>query len=112
MDGWSKLIAGALIGAVGTVYATNEEFRRQLPENARNLPPLVRRRFASAVVAAREASARRRAEILEDLETHGGEPSGRSMDHDPSIGGSETPEPRSAEDFTEPITGIEEEWRS
>ena len=91
MDGWGKLIAGAVIGAVGTVYATNEEFRKQLPEKAQNLPPVVRKRFASAVAAAREASARRRAEILRDLETHGGEPSGRGIDHDPSVPGASLP---------------------
>ncbi len=112
MDGWGKLIAGAVIGAVGTVYATNDEFRKQLPERARNLPPVVRRRFAGAVAAAREASARRRAEILEDLETHGGEPSGRSIAHDPSLGDVETTEPRLEEDLTEPIASSGEEWRS
>ena len=112
MDGWGKLVAGAVIGVVGTVYATNDEFRKQLPEKARNLPPVVRKRFASAVVAAREASARRRAEILEDLETHGGEPSGRSIDHDPSAGDVGALEPGFEEDLTEPIASREEEWRS
>ena len=72
MEGWSKVIAGALIGVAGTVYATNEEFRKRLPEAARDLPTSVRDRFADSVAAARAASAKRRAEILEDLENHGG----------------------------------------
>lgn len=118
MDGWGKLVAGAVIGVVGTVYATNEEFRRQLPEKARDLPPILRKRFATAVVAAREASARRRAEILQDLETHGGEPSGRSLVHDPSAGIEAgvpitedpiTEEPEITEDLTEPIPSNNEE---
>ena len=72
MEGWSKVIAGALIGVAGTVYATNEEFRKRLPETARDLPGAVRNRFTNSVAAAREASARRRAEILKELENHGG----------------------------------------
>lgn len=65
-------MAGAVLGVVGTVYATNEEFRKQLPKNARDLPVAVRRRFDEAVSAAREASSSRRQEILRDLEVHGG----------------------------------------
>lgn len=72
MAGWGKLVAGAVLGVAGTVYATNEELRKQLPKTARDLPENVRRRFGSAVVAAREASAERRAEILHSLEEHGG----------------------------------------
>jgi cation transport regulator ChaB len=56
----------------GTVYATNEEVRKNLPKAARDLPDNVRRRYQSAVSAAREASNRRREEILRDLESHGG----------------------------------------
>lgn len=72
MDGWGKILTGAVLGVVGTVYATNEEFRKQLPKNARDLPTAVRRRFDEAVSAAREASSSRRREILRDLEDHGG----------------------------------------
>lgn len=73
MAGWGKLIAGAVIGVAGTVYATNEEVRKQLPKTVRDLPDSVRRRFDSAVSAAREASRKRRQEILRDLEAHGGD---------------------------------------
>jgi hypothetical protein len=77
MPGWGKLVGGAVLGAVGALYATNEEFRRQLPERARDLPLAVQRRFAAARAAAREASERRRAEILRELEAHGGDHVGR-----------------------------------
>jgi uncharacterized membrane protein YccC len=70
VEGWGKVVAGVVIGVAGTVYATNEELRRQLPKTARDLPDNVRRRFESAVSAAREASSRRREEILRDLERH------------------------------------------
>ncbi len=70
MPGWGKLVAGALIGVAGTVYATNEEFRKHLPKTARELPRTVRHRFTSAVSAAREASSSRREEILRELEEH------------------------------------------
>ena len=73
MAGWGKLVAGTILGVAGTVYATNEEVRKQLPKAARNLPDSVRRRFESAVAAAREASTSRREEILRDLEAHGDE---------------------------------------
>ena len=72
MPGWGKLVAGAILGAAGAVYATNEELRKQLPKAARDLPVAVRRRFEAATEAGREASARRRAEILRELESHGG----------------------------------------
>ena len=70
MEGWGKIVAGVVIGVAGTVYATNEELRKQLPKTARDLPDNVRQRFESAVSAAREASSRRREEILRDLERH------------------------------------------
>ena len=77
MAGWGKLIAGAVIGAAGAIYATNEELRKELPGAARDLPETVRRRFQAATAAAREASALRRAEILKELEAHGADQSGR-----------------------------------
>jgi uncharacterized membrane protein YccC len=70
VDGWGKIVAGVVIGVAGTVYATNEELRKQLPKAARELPDNVRQRFESAVSAAREASSKRREEILRDLERH------------------------------------------
>jgi hypothetical protein len=70
--GWGRVVAGVVIGVAGTIYATNEDVRKNLPKAARDLPDTVRRRYRSAVVAAREASAKRREEILHDLEEHGG----------------------------------------
>jgi uncharacterized membrane protein YccC len=70
VEGWGKIVAGVVIGVAGTVYATNESLRKQLPKSARDLPDNVRQRFESAVSAAREASLERRAEILRDLERH------------------------------------------
>ena len=70
MEGWSKVVAGVVIGVAGTIYATNEELRKHLPQSARRLPDNVRRRFENAVSAAREASTRRREEILRDLAEH------------------------------------------
>ena len=72
MAGWGRVVAGAILGVAGTIYATNEEARKNLPKTARDLPVQVRRRFRSAVDAAREASSTRRDEILRDLEDHGG----------------------------------------
>ena len=72
MAGWGRVVAGVVLGVAGTVYATNEEVRKNLPKAARDLPENVRRRYQSAVFAAREASRRRREEILRDLEAHGG----------------------------------------
>jgi hypothetical protein len=69
---WGRVVAGVVIGVAGTIYATNEDVRKNLPKAARDLPDNVRRRYRSAVAAAREASARRREEILHDLEEHGG----------------------------------------
>ena len=77
MDGWGKVLAGVVIGVAGTVYATNEDLRKRLPETARDLPDNVRRRFDSAVSAAREASSRRREEILRDLQEHDAAHAGR-----------------------------------
>ena len=77
MPGWGKLVGGAVLGAVGALYATNKEFRRQLPERARDLPLALQKRFTAARAAAREASERRRAEILRELEAHAGDHAGR-----------------------------------
>jgi hypothetical protein len=70
VEGWGKIVTGVVIGVAGAVYATNEDLRKQLPKAARDLPDNVRRRFESAVSAAREASSKRREEILRDLERH------------------------------------------
>ncbi len=83
MPGWGKLVTGVVLGAMGALYATNEEFRKALPEKARGLPVTVRRRFEAATAAAREASALRRAEILRELETHGGNHAGRRLPEAP-----------------------------
>ena len=72
MASWGRVVAGVVIGVAGTLYATNEDVRKHLPKAARELPENVRRRYKSAVSAAREASERRRQEILHDLEEHGG----------------------------------------
>lgn len=85
MAGWGKLVAGVVLGVAGTVYATNEELRERLPGAAKDLPETVRQRYRDAVSAAREASSKRRKEILRDLEehdvkdyaTHGGSADGR-----------------------------------
>lgn len=85
MAGWGKLVVGALLGAAGTVYATNEEVRKQLPKAAQDLPDTVRRRFERAVTAAREGASSRRAEILRDLGEHGGgDHEDRGVQADPS----------------------------
>jgi hypothetical protein len=78
MPGWKRMVVGAALGAAGALYATNEEFRKALPGKARDLPVASRRRFEAATTAAREASALRRAEILRELEAHGGGHAGRS----------------------------------
>jgi uncharacterized membrane protein YccC len=80
-------VAGVVIGVAGTIYATNEEARNNLPKAARDLPDNIRRRYRSAVAAAREASARRREEILHDLEEHGGgNHAARGIRPDPDAG--------------------------
>jgi uncharacterized membrane protein YccC len=78
VDGWGKVLAGVVIGVAGAVYATNEDLRKRLPKTARDLPDNVRRRFDSAVSAAREASSRRREEILRDLQEHDAAHAGRA----------------------------------
>jgi len=70
VEGWGKIVAGVVLGIAGTIYATNEDARKRLPRSARDLPENVRQRFESAVSAAREASTRRREEILRDLAAH------------------------------------------
>lgn len=80
MEGWKKLVAGALIGVAGTVYATDEEARRSLPRTARDLPDNLRRRFKGAVSAGRTASSEKRLEILRDLEDHGGNGGGSGVE--------------------------------
>jgi hypothetical protein len=112
MAGWGKLVAGAILGVAGTVYATNEEVRKQLPKAAQDLPEIVRRRYRSAVSAAREASSSRRAEILRDLEEHGGgEHAARGVEPDPYEDGQKdrpSPGPLYDED-TRPIDLAKEE---
>ena len=81
-------MAGVVIGVAGTIYATNEDVRKNLPKAARDLPDNVRRRYRRSVSAAREASARRREEILHDLEEHGGgNHAARGVQPDPGAGG-------------------------
>lgn len=104
MEGWSKVVAGVVLGVAGTVYATNKNVRKRLPANARDLPENVRRRFESAVSAAREASSRRRDEILRDLEAHDAAHSG-ARDVRPVAEPAEEP---AAEPATEPTVGVEQ----
>ena len=97
MASWGRVVAGVVIGVAGTIYATNEDVRKNLPKAARELPDSVRRRYRSAVAAAREASARRREEILHDLEEHGGgNPAARGVKPDPDA--KDAPMIRSDED--------------
>ncbi len=93
MDGWTKIAAGVALGVAGTIYATNKEIREKLPGAARDLPENVRRRFESAVSAAREASESRREEILRNLEAH-------AANHPPARG--KRPTEESADDETHP----------
>ena len=91
MASWGRVVTGVVIGVAGTIYATNEAVRKNLPKAARDLPDNLRRRYRSAVAAAREASARRREEILHDLEEHGGgNQAARGVQADP---GARTAEP-------------------
>src|SRR5918994_1958682 len=53
-----------------TTAVITKGVRRHLPKSARDLPDNVRQRFENAVSAAREASTRRREEILRDLAAH------------------------------------------
>ena len=115
MAGWGKLVAGAVIGVAGTIYATNEEVRKQLPKSARDLPDNVRRRFESAVAAAREGSSSRRAEILRDLQHGGSDDAGQTPAPETEVGpteaGSLPPPARGPlhEDDTRPIPFPNEE---
>jgi hypothetical protein len=70
MNTWGKVAAGVILGVAGTIYATSEEARKNLPKTARDLPANVRRRYETAVSAAREASSSRKEEILRDLQQH------------------------------------------
>ena len=102
MASWGRVVAGVVIGVAGTIYATNEEVRKNLPKTARDLPDNVRRRYESAVSAAREASARRREEILRDLEGHGGgHHAARGAPPDPDAGSVVQEETVSTEETTE-----------
>lgn len=85
MAGWSKLVAGAIIGAAGTLYATNKEFRRRLPGEARNFPETVRRRYETAVEVAKESSAAKKTEILQKLREHEERPARRPMTDVPEM---------------------------
>ena len=115
MAGWGKLVTGAVIGVAGTIYATNEEVRKQLPKSARDLPDNVRRRFESAVAAAREGSSSRRAEILRDLQHGGSENPDKTSAPETEVGpteaGSLPPQARGPlhEDDTRPIPFPNEE---
>jgi hypothetical protein len=83
VNNWTKVAAGIVVGIAGTVYATNEEARKNLPRGARDLPENVRRRYKNAVSAAREASSRRREEILRDLKEHDRSHAGRVPQPEP-----------------------------
>lgn len=107
MDGWKKLVAGALLGVAGTIYATDEEARRNLPRAARDLPDNVRRRFKDAVSAGRVASSQKRQEILRDLEGHGG----GDVSHRPRRDGVD-PEPRAEPRMESRPEPLSEEPRS
>ena len=107
MASWARVVAGVVIGVAGTIYATNEDVRKKLPAAARDLPDNVRNRYKRAVSAAREASVRRREEILHDLEEHGGgHHAARGAPPDPdagevSHGPPEEPTTQISEDVTE-----------
>ena len=79
MNTWGKVAAGVILGVAGTIYATSEEARKNLPKTARDLPTNVRRRYESAVSAAREASSSRKEEILRELERHDRAHSGQAI---------------------------------
>jgi uncharacterized membrane protein YccC len=117
VEGWGKIVAGVVIGVAGTVYATNEELRQQLPRAARDLPENFRQRFESAVSAAREAASKRREEILRDLERHEASHTARVARLVPERGpktDAVEPAPREAipkADEREAMQGVEEESR-
>jgi uncharacterized membrane protein YccC len=101
VEGWGKIVAGVVIGVAGTVYATNEELRKHLPKATRDLPDNVRQRFESAVSAAREASSRRREEILRDLERHDAAHTGRAARSVPGADAAPTPPEEATENTGE-----------
>jgi len=70
MNTWGKVAAGVILGVTGTIYATSEEARKNLPKTARDLPANLRRRYENAKLAAREASSSRKEEILRELQQH------------------------------------------
>jgi cation transport regulator ChaB len=104
VEGWGKIVMGVVIGVAGTVYATNEDLRKQLPKAAHDLPDNVRQRFESAVAAAREASSRRREEILRELEIHDAAHAGRVARSAPGADVAPTP-PEEATQSTEEESG-------
>ncbi len=79
MNTWGKVAAGVILGVAGTIYATSEEARKNLPKTARDLPANVRRRYEKAVSAAREASSSRKEEILRELQQHDRAHSGQAV---------------------------------
>jgi hypothetical protein len=79
MNTWGKVAAGVVLGVAGTIYATSEEARKNLPKTARDLPANVRRRYEKAVFAAREASSSRKQEILRELQQHDRAHSGQAV---------------------------------
>ena len=79
MNTWGKVAAGVVLGVAGTIYATSEEARKNLPKTARDLPANVRRRYEKAVSAAREASSSRKEEILRELQQHDRAHSGQTV---------------------------------
>lgn len=93
MSTWGKVAAGVVLGVAGTIYATSEEARKNLPKAARDLPVNVRRRYRNAVSAAREASSSRREEILRDLERHERAHAGRAAAAGPEAGAPPAVEP-------------------
>lgn len=93
MSTWGKVAAGVVLGVAGTIYATSEEARKNLPKAARDLPVNVKRRYRSAVSAAREASTSRREEILRDLERHERAHAGRAVAAGPEAGDPPAVEP-------------------
>ena len=99
MASWGRVVAGVVIGVAGTIYATNEDVRKRLPQAARDLPDNIRRRYNQAVSAGREASAQRRHEILHDLEEHGGgHHTARGAPPDPDAGDAAESETEPAQD--------------
>lgn len=116
MEGWRKIALGAIIGVAGTIYARDEEARRNLPRTARDLPDNLKSRFRGAVAAGREASSKRREEILRDLDSHGGgprirhesaRPAPEPLTEEPLVDEAPAEEPHvpqpTPEDATEPI---------